>query len=121
MPVSTISAETLKREMIAAGYEFDMVRISAADFNGKDFDGAPFSPPADWMIEAVQSGVVKIGTPGHTDYACFGIKGEYGEIIWAGPGDYLIRHKGRIVVLFDHHWQILKQLTQVKDFQTLNT
>ena len=76
-----------------------ILRISAADFNGKDFDGSPFSyvdqplnghPPA-WLTAAVYNETLVIDARG-CDYAWFGVKSkEYmGQIDWAGPGDCLV-------------------------------
>lgn len=75
------------KELIAADR---LVIVTAADFNGKDFDGSPLSPAKEggsvqWVIDAKP----KIEARGSTDYAWFGFTGEGVDLTWAGPGDYL--------------------------------
>jgi hypothetical protein len=92
-PVDDPAIITLK-DLIREG---NVAVIHAADYNGITFDGLPITlvgkgrGPA-WIKEAVEAGDITIGTPGNTDYVSFGIKNEGGNQIWAGPGDYIIRH-----------------------------
>ena len=68
----------------------DRVRVTSADFNGKDWDGSPFDPaPApDWLLPALKAGDIKVSNGGHcTDYAVWDVRGA-GE---AWPGDHIIR------------------------------
>jgi hypothetical protein len=74
----------------------EAVRITAADFNGSDWDGSPFSEMPDWLAEAVRAGTVAPHTRGHTDYTEWDIKTLEGTMN-AGPGDMLIQGvKGEI-------------------------
>lgn len=89
-----------------------IVKVTSADFNGKTFDGSPFdligeSYDTEWIEQALVSGELRIGTPGDTDYALFGIKSEHDEsiIIWAGPGDYLKFEDGKVVVIKAADWK----------------
>jgi hypothetical protein len=80
----------------------DAVRVTAADYdpNAGTFDGSPLSAFPDWLKQALENKVVTIGNPGCTDYASFGVANEYGELLWAGPGDYLVQVKnGKIVTV----------------------
>lgn len=68
--------------------DFERTRVTAADFNGRDWDGSPFDPFPDWMLDALERGDVRVSDGGHcTDYAVWKVKG-CGE---AWPGDYISR------------------------------
>lgn len=70
------------------------VRITAADFNGRSWDGSPFSVRPDWLIAAVKTGQIMPHTRGHTDYAEWDVVLGSGKgIKSAGPGDWIIRRK----------------------------
>ena len=71
------------------------VRVTAADFNGKDFDGAPLVPvkkdgDIKWLTMR-ECNIEPVVARGGTDYAWFGVKDDCYNITWAGPGDYLYR------------------------------
>lgn len=69
----------------------ERVRVTAADFNGHDWDGSPFDPaPApEWLLPAIIAGDITVSNNGHcTDYAVWSVKGA-GE---AWPGDTIIRN-----------------------------
>jgi hypothetical protein len=74
----------------------EAVQVTAADYNGKSFDGSPFSEVPDWLQRALADGTVSV-YPGHeTDYALWKIKtledGPNGEAKHiAEPGDWIIR------------------------------
>lgn len=77
----------------------NVLRVTAADFNGKTFDGAPIEiadspgkgPVPMWLAQAVKDEKILIDSRG-CDYACFGVKSRdfLGDVVWAGPGDYLV-------------------------------
>lgn len=79
-----------------------LLQVTAADFNGKDFDGAPIvqvkslnpetQPAVAWgdLIPLIEH----VSARGGTDYAWFGIKDDCFNITWAGPGDFLYRPLG---------------------------
>lgn len=74
----------------------DAVRITAADFNGKSFDGNPIVPlkgnqTPQWFLDAIEKKKIKIDARGSTDYAWFGVVDEYYNDHWAGPGDRIVR------------------------------
>lgn len=105
-----------------------VIKISAADFNGKDFDGQPLtlvgqhadrSIPA-WMQAALLGGEISVGTPGSTDYASFGVKLENGTTMWAGPGDYIVAHA--VGATFSQYfvvpWRFL-QMLGIQDIELL--
>ena len=76
----------------------NVIKVTAADFNGKSFDGAPLvlagHPPGTVMPSWVVSTLfpkINIEARGSTDYAWFAVPDDYGNVIWAGPGDYIIR------------------------------
>ena len=68
----------------------EAVRVKATDFNGKTWDGVPFSEYPDWLAEAIADGRVVPVTPGHTDYAEWEIRTLEGVML-AGPDDWIIR------------------------------
>lgn len=79
------------------------VIVTAADFNGRTFDGQPFVPllpldeggtmasTAPWLVKAIEEKRVLIEARGGTDYAWFGVKDEYDNVHWAGPGDMIVK------------------------------
>lgn len=76
--------------------------VTAADYNGTEFDGAPVRTlfPKDdtqtidevcpWFMEALEKKKLLIEARGHTDYAWFGVKTDGNNIYWAGPGDVIL-------------------------------
>lgn len=88
MAIEQVLAKLVSRE--------NVVMVTAADFNGKSFDGAPLKlfggidkMPA-WLLEAEQNESILVEARGSTDYAWFGVKDDYNNVIWAGPGDYIL-------------------------------
>jgi hypothetical protein len=74
----------------------DAVQITAADFNGRTWDGAPFNDDPAWLMEAIRSGEIAPVTHNHTDYAEWEIRtledGNDGRALHvATPGDWIIR------------------------------
>lgn len=74
----------------------EAVQVKAPDFNGKTFDGCPFSHVPEWIQEAVAKGALVPVTPNATDYAEWevrtledGADGRAKHI--ASPGDWIIR------------------------------
>lgn len=71
--------------------EIEAVRVNAADFNGRDWDGSPFDAPLPaWLHDALATGVVKADCPRCTDYAEWKIETREGAV-WAGPDDWIVR------------------------------
>lgn len=68
------------------------VRVTAADFNGHDWDGSPFSSGPDWLIAAAQDRSLVPHTRGSTDYTQWDVTTLRG-VINAGPGDWIIRRE----------------------------
>lgn len=73
----------------------DAVQVTAADFNGHDWDGTPFTEFPEWLKSACKSGEVSV-YPSDRDYALWQIKtledGPNGEAKHiAEPGDWIIR------------------------------
>ncbi len=68
--------------------EIPCVRVTAADFNGHDWDGSPFDPaPAPDWFRAELGNAVKLSDGNHcTDYAVWSVNG-----VEAWPGDYIVR------------------------------
>lgn len=83
------------QKLIDSGY---VVKVTAVDFNGSEFDGSPlvvFGYPdgasaPQWLKDAVVHEDIEFDTRGNTDYAWFGIKGDNPDYAWAGPGDYIV-------------------------------
>lgn len=74
----------------------EAVQVLAADYNGKSFDGCPFSEVTGWLKDALADGRVAIHHDRQTDYACWVIKtledGREGQALHvAEPGDYIIQ------------------------------
>jgi hypothetical protein len=88
-------AEQVQRLIPLLDLEMMAVRVTAADFNGKAFDGSPLEgvksqDERNAMIALMEVAKVEIGSRGCTDYAWFGVKDDYGNVHWAGPGDYVV-------------------------------
>jgi len=73
----------------------EAVQITAADYNGKDWDGSPFSEMPTWLEKAIAENIVAV-EPSTTDYALWrvgtledGPDNQAKHI--AGPGDWIIR------------------------------
>lgn len=64
------------------------VRILATDYNGKTFDGSPFSRFPKWLREALEDGKIRISPLITTDYATFNVETAQGMVV-AGPGDII--------------------------------
>ena len=67
----------------------EAVQITAADFNGKTWDGSPFSEKPNWLEKALRTGEVSVH-PDNRDYAMWKIKTLSGPVI-AGPGWWIIQ------------------------------
>lgn len=67
----------------------DAVRVTAADFNGRTWDGSPFDGGPEWLLDAVAGGRVVPDTPNHTDYAEWRVSTPEG-IVLATPGDEIV-------------------------------
>jgi hypothetical protein len=67
------------------------VRITAADFNGKTFDGSPFASFPEWLNDALLTGDVRVGHSRETDYAIFEVRVEDDDRWVVGPGDYIVK------------------------------
>jgi hypothetical protein len=76
----------------------DDVRVTAADFNGREFDGCPFDSIPQWLIDAENNGDVTL-YPADRDYALWKVRTSKGIEI-AEPGDHIIRtEKGLELIL----------------------
>lgn len=82
---SEISGRWRKRPVV-----IDAVQVTAADYNGRTWDGSPFSAGPDWLLAAIGAGVIAPDTPNHTDYAEWRIATLEGVML-ATPGDWIIR------------------------------
>lgn len=68
----------------------EAVQVTNADYNGKTWDGCPFSGLPKWLTEAIDAERIVPGTPGNTDYAEWFIETSEGTMK-ASPGDYIIQ------------------------------
>ncbi len=69
------------------------VKITAADYNPlieNPWDGCPFSDVPQWMVDALDNGIITPHTRNCTDYAEWDIKTQKG-VISMSPGDYIRR------------------------------
>lgn len=71
----------------------EAVQVTAADYNGRAWDGEPFrlrgAPVPEWLGMALQDGTLKVH-PDDRDYARWAIETREGTMI-ADPGDWIIR------------------------------
>jgi hypothetical protein len=72
------------------------VEVTAADFNGTDWDGSPFTEKPDWLVEAVKAGRIKVH-PSNTDYAMWTVQTPK-RVMIAGPGDWILHAHGQLLV-----------------------
>lgn len=104
-----------------------VVRITAADFNGKQCDGSPVEVVGDinaspgWLIEALTKQEIKMSNIGGTDYLSFCVNNQSGAPVWASPGDFIVQvpsesgtHNSYIVVQ-----DAMLKLLGVEDFMDL--
>lgn len=68
------------------------VRIKAADYNGSEWDGCPFSTLPTWLRQAVQDGSVVPHTRNSTDYAEWDIVTAT-TVVSATAGDWIVRRE----------------------------
>jgi hypothetical protein len=68
----------------------DAVRVKATDFNGKSFDGVPFSDCPQWLSNLIIKGSVAIAAERGRDYAVWDVS-VHGGILRAEPGDWIVR------------------------------
>lgn len=83
-PTEPINVRWRKKPVV-----IEAVRVTAADFNGYNFDSSPFTAVPLWLQEAINSGVVHV-TPDDRDYAVWGLRTLEGTML-AMPGDWIIR------------------------------
>jgi hypothetical protein len=87
--------------------EVSAVQVLNADYNGVDFDGAPFSDMPEWLVRAFKNERIVISTKNHTDYAEFLIKKLEGDILIT-PGDWIIfRPVGELIPMQGHIFEKL--------------
>lgn len=92
---------TSERDRVATTFRkkpvvIEAVQVLAADWNGAEWDGSPFSSVPSWLQEAMRDGKLTPDTPNCTDYAEWRIKTLEGEML-ATPGDWIIQGvKGEI-------------------------
>ena len=67
----------------------DSVRVTAADFNGSTWDGAPFEPMEPWLAHAARAGQI-VAKGCDRDYAVFLVTTAAG-VVEALPGDRIER------------------------------
>lgn len=75
------------------GVKLSAFRVTAADFNGTEFDGAPFEGDAEnhkWLYIKMKSGVITLVPNRTTDYAVWSVPTADGERVLASPGDYIV-------------------------------
>lgn len=75
------------------------VGVTAAEFNGREFDDSPFTAFPHWLRQALQTGNIKVSdVSGSTDYAVWDVNCS-GKIIRALPDDQIeCRPDGSFVV-----------------------
>lgn len=68
----------------------DMVTVTAADFNGRDFDGCPFSATPMWLRAALDAETVRL-VWANVDYDCavWSVATAEGYVL-ARPGDVIV-------------------------------
>jgi hypothetical protein len=72
------------------------VQILGPDFNGRDFDGMPFSDYPGWLRKVLQDNTLRITNRRQTDYAEFTLDVEDGRAWHLTPGDYMVYVGGKV-------------------------
>jgi hypothetical protein len=86
------------------------VQVTAADYNGSNWDGRPFSAMPGWLRDAIEKGIITPHTRGGTDYAQWDVQTSRG-LLNATPGDWIIRReRGDLSVVDEHDAFILINL-----------
>ncbi len=70
------------------------IGVTAADYNGREFDGSPFEDNPQWLKDAVQAGKVYVASSHETDYAVWGVKQSDEPDLQAWPGDQIAYFPG---------------------------
>jgi len=81
------------------------VKVSAADWNGYEFDGCPFDHVPQWLIDAENDGKIKGDNPGSTDYLVWRVQTPKGERI-AEPGDWIVLMNNDLFVMSNNDYQL---------------
>jgi hypothetical protein len=82
---------------------YDAVRVTAADYNGKTWDGGPFSAMPEWLEDALELGKIVPHTHGGTDYAQWWVYNRRSGEAWnATPGDWIVFSDDNLYVVKDH-------------------
>jgi hypothetical protein len=81
------------------------VRVTAADFNGRDWDGSPFSHVPAWLEAALRLGSIAIKADDR-DYALWAVEtpsgtkiAEPGDDIICADGHYDVQHEAYLTAL----------------------
>lgn len=64
--------------------EDEAVKVTATDYNGRTWDGSPFSSLPEWLKDAIEQELVSV-EPSNTDYALWRV------VTVVGPGDQIVR------------------------------
>lgn len=72
--------------------EGEAVRVTAAGYNGSNFDSNPFSMGPEWVVKALASGKISVYADDR-DYACWRVLTPHGEVI-AEPDDLILHQPG---------------------------
>ena len=67
----------------------EAVQITAADFNGVEFDSLPFSDVPEWIRVAIEQDFL-VHVAQDTDYAVWDVRTNHG-VVRAEPGDWIVR------------------------------
>lgn len=74
------------------GFDPARVCVTAADFNGYDWDGSPFDHLPKWLEKALEQGIVSVA-PDDRDYAVWAVNTVTG-VVRAEPGDTIVNLGG---------------------------
>lgn len=79
-------------------FQLNAVTVTAADFNGKSFDGCPFNFVPTWLHNAIKSKTITGVNPNSTDYLVWAVTTNDG-IVNAEPGDVILNTDGIFSVI----------------------
>ena len=80
--------------------EMELVKVTGAEFSDGTFEDPPFDRLPGWLEQSLVDGSIVQDNLHDTDYAVWrGRTARYLEPIWAGPGDYIVRHDDRLYIM----------------------
>lgn len=100
-----MQSRKLKRILRSPAMDNNAVRVTAADWNGHEFDGCPFSHIPEWLHDALKDEKIKGDNIGCTDYLVWRVPTPTGEKI-AEPCDWIVLFNNELYVMDSNDYRL---------------